>query len=384
MPFSLIFGRLPVSHGEDPGSPVARRRPFFLAFIIFNLIALPLVGIAGRFLIPGEIAGSPLPAYQAMGDAVGQGTHATDSPAIRYSGTWSQVVVTAEELREDQDVTYATTLEAGARYGLAFNGQKIEILYSTGPNQGMWAIQLDGQPILDEDTGKPLVIDAYNATVRYGVRQTLTAEAPGQHTLTVINTADKNPDSHGTAITLAQVEVKPPIRQSNLVLIIGLILAVEAVCLLLAWLLGRPLFTGLAQGLDTKRSIILALIVYAVIAIWGFFLDSVIEFWFLAWVVAIVQGGSQALSRSLYAAMSPAAKSGEFFGLYAVMEKFSSLIGPLLFAGAALVFNSSRPAVLSLILFFIVGIVLLTRVDVEEGQRVAQEEDAALALESDS
>ena len=73
--------------------------------------------------------------------------------------------------------------------------------------------------------------------------------------------------------------------------------------------------------MDTRRSIILALVVYAVIAIWGFFLDSVIEFWFLAWMVAIVQGGSQALSRSLYASMSPAAKSGEFFGLYGVMEK---------------------------------------------------------------
>ena len=96
--------------------------------------------------------------------------------------------------------------------------------------------------------------------------------------------------------------------------------------------MGSRLFAGLAETLDTRRSIILALIVYAVIAVWGFFLDSVIEFWFLAWMVAIVQGGSQALSRSLYASMSPAAKSGEFFGLFGIMEKFSAIIGPLLFA----------------------------------------------------
>jgi UMF1 family MFS transporter len=136
----------------------------------------------------------------------------------------------------------------------------------------------------------------------------------------------------------------------------------------------------LAESLDTRRSIILALCVYAVIAIWGFFLDSVIEFWFLAWMVAIVQGGSQALSRSLYASMSPAAKSGEFFGLYGVMEKFSAIIGPLLFAAAAAAFDSSRPAVLSLIVLFFAGIFLLTRVNVDEGRRVAREEDARLGL----
>jgi UMF1 family MFS transporter len=115
-----------------------------------------------------------------------------------------------------------------------------------------------------------------------------------------------------------------------------------------------------------------------VIAIWGFFLDSVIEFWFLAWMVAIVQGGSQALSRSLYAALSPASKSGEFFGLFGVMEKFSAIIGPLMFASAGAIFGSSRPAVLSLIVLFVLGGFLLMRVDVEEGKKAAKQEDAVL------
>jgi UMF1 family MFS transporter len=105
-------------------------------------------------------------------------------------------------------------------------------------------------------------------------------------------------------------------------------------------------------------------------------LNSVVEFWFLAWMVAVVQGGSQALSRSLYAGMSPAAKSGEFFGLFGIMEKFSAIIGPLLFAAAGAIFNSSRPAVLSLIVLFLLGGYLLLRVNVEEGRRVAQVEDA--------
>jgi UMF1 family MFS transporter len=138
------------------------------------------------------------------------------------------------------------------------------------------------------------------------------------------------------------------------------------------------LFSRFAELFNTKRSILLSLFVYSVIAIWGFILDSVIEFWCLAWMVSIVQGGSQGLSRSLYASMSPAAKSGEFFGLFGIMEKFSAILGPLVFAGAASIFGSSRPAVLGVITFFIVGGLLLARVDVDAGKEIARREDAAL------
>jgi hypothetical protein len=275
-------------------------------------------------------------------------------------------------------VSYAVTSEPAARYELTFNGQEVEITYSIGPDHGIWAVEMDGRPFVDEDTGEPLMIEAHNATVRYGVQRTLVAEEPGEHTLSLINTGDRDPNSSGTVMSLAQVEILSPIRQSNLGLIIGAIIVLELIGAALAWFLGRSLFSGLVKSLDTRRSIILALAVYAMIAIWGYFLDSVIEFWFLAWMVAMVQGGSQALSRSLYASLSPAAKSGEFFGLYGVMEKFSAIIGPLLFAAAAATFDSSRPAVLSLIVLFFVGIYLLTRVNVEEGRRVAQQEDAAL------
>jgi UMF1 family MFS transporter len=94
-------------------------------------------------------------------------------------------------------------------------------------------------------------------------------------------------------------------------------------------------------------------------------------------MVAIVQGGSQALSRSLYAALSPASKSGEFFGLFGVMEKFSAMIGPLFFAAAGSLFGSSRPAVVSLIVFFLIGGIILISVNVQEGKRVAIAEDKA-------
>jgi MFS-type transporter involved in bile tolerance (Atg22 family) len=170
----------------------------------------------------------------------------------------------------------------------------------------------------------------------------------------------------------------PTDMTSNIGIIVGIIVAVEAIGLLLAFLVGNQLFSGIAEAMDTKRGILLALMLYAVIATWGFFLNSVIEFWFLAWMVAVVQGGSQALSRSLYASMSPAAKSGEFFGLFGIMEKFSAILGPLLFSAAVTLFNSSRPAVLSLIAFFVIGGGILMTVNVEQGRKVAREEDAQL------
>jgi UMF1 family MFS transporter len=169
----------------------------------------------------------------------------------------------------------------------------------------------------------------------------------------------------------------PGARQSNLLAILGLILAVEAVGLGFAFV-AQPLFAPLAKYFNTRNSILLALLVYSVIAVWGFFLNSVVEYWCLAWMVAIVQGGSQALSRSLYAAMSPAAKSGEFFGLFGIMEKFSAILGPIMFGLAGSLLGSSRPAVLSLIILFAIGSYVLTRVNVPEGKRIAQAEDAEL------
>jgi UMF1 family MFS transporter len=158
--------------------------------------------------------------------------------------------------------------------------------------------------------------------------------------------------------------------------ILGSILLVQVFGLALAWLLGPRWLSGLAQRMDAKGGILLALGIYTLIAAWGYFLHSVIEFWCLAWLVAVVQGGTQALTRSLFSSLAPASKSGEFFGLFGVMEKFSAILGPLLFSMAALLLGSSRPAVLSVIVFFAAGGLILRRVDVAAGMRVAQAEDA--------
>ena len=125
-----------------------------------------------------------------------------------------------------------------------------------------------------------------------------------------------------------------------------------------------------------KRQL-LALVVYAAVSVWGYFMATAVEFWLLAMMVGLVQGGSQALSRSLFGAMVPKAKSGEFFGFYDVSSKFAGILGPALFAIVGPLTGSSRASILSLIIFFIVGGLLLLRVDEKEGIRLAREEDAA-------
>jgi UMF1 family MFS transporter len=370
IPYSLIFGRLP--------NPEEKRRPLFLAFILFNLVALPLTGIAGARLLPSALTGTPPPPFVTVNGAVGEGFYPADDAGFSPSGAWSQQSVSAQELGGESVAVYLQSQSAGDRVDFRFNGQKLTLVYAAGPDYGQWTALMDGQPLLDEDSGEPLRIDAYHPTRRFGEETSLQAAAPGEHTLSLVNSGEKATDSQGTLLSLGSVTVLPPLRQSNLGAIIGLIAAVEAIGLLLAWLFGRTLFTRLAATIDTRRGILLALGMYAVIAVWGFFLDSVIEFWFLAWMVSVVQGGSQALSRSLFSAMSPASKSGEFFGLFGIMEKFSAVIGPLIFAFAAANLGSSRPAVLSIVVFFIIGGYLLTRVNVEEGKRVAKAEDAAL------
>ncbi|HJW91376.1 MAG TPA: MFS transporter [Anaerolineales bacterium] len=367
IPYSLIFGRLP--------SKTEARRPLFLAFILFSLVALPVVGIAGARLLPAGLTGSPPAPYAGTATAVGQGTYLAQDAPLNYQGAWQSMAVSARELGGGNEAVYRLSSEAGAEVSIGFFGQSVEVTYSAGPDYGIWTAELDGQTVLDEETGEALRVDAYHPTQRFGESVSIAAQAPGEHTLRLINTGEKHPASQGAQMGFAGLQVLPPARQSNLGAIIGLIVGIELLGLMLALLLGRRLFSGLVQRLDTKRSILLALSVYAVIAIWGFFLNSVIEFWFLAWMVAVVQGGSQALSRSLFAAMSPASKSGEFFGLFGIMEKFAGIVGPLFFLYAATQFGNSRPAILSIIVFFVVGGLLLTRVNVDEGKRVAEAED---------
>ena len=131
------------------------------------------------------------------------------------------------------------------------------------------------------------------------------------------------------------------------------------------------IFGALAGRIGVKTSIFIALVVYTGISVLGYFMTAAWQFFALAFLVGTVQGGSQALSRSLFARMIPKEKSSEYFGFFSVFEKFAGIAGPALFAASVTAFGSSRPAVLSLILFFVLGAVVLTRVDVAAGEAEA-------------
>jgi UMF1 family MFS transporter len=148
--------------------------------------------------------------------------------------------------------------------------------------------------------------------------------------------------------------------------------------LLSRYVLARPL-APLASRMSTKNAILLALVVYGMVSVWGFFMATAVEFWLLAVMVGLVQGGSQALSRSMFGNMVPKAQTAEFFGFYDMSSKFAGLLGPLVFAVVGQLFGTSRLSIISLIVFFIVGGLILARVNEEEGVRVARAADARAA-----
>jgi len=151
--------------------------------------------------------------------------------------------------------------------------------------------------------------------------------------------------------------------------------------ILLVQFIGIPFafaFGMLAGKIGARLSIFLGLLVYTGICIFAYQMTSAREFYILAILVGLVQGGTQALSRSLFANMIPKHKSGEFFGFYSVFEKFGGILGPLVFSIAIGRTGSSRGAILSVIAFFVIGGILLAMVNVKEGERAARAADARL------
>ena len=160
--------------------------------------------------------------------------------------------------------------------------------------------------------------------------------------------------------------------------LIGAILVVQ--------FLGIPFafaFGWLAGKVGAKRSILGALAVYGVISAIAYGLRTERDFWVLAILVATVQGGAQALSRSLYASLVPASRSGEFFGLFSVFSRFGGMMGPLAMALVTTLTGSSRLGIVSVVLFFAAGALMLSRVDVARGraQAVALDEAEGAAVD---
>jgi UMF1 family MFS transporter len=154
--------------------------------------------------------------------------------------------------------------------------------------------------------------------------------------------------------------------------------------LLVTQFIGIPfafLFGAMADRIGAKRAVFIGLGVYAVITVLGYYMRSSWQFFALAVLVGMVQGGTQALSRSLFASMIPRQKSSEFFAFFGVFERYAGILGPAIFAWVVQRSGTSRNAILSVIAFFIVGAVILAFVDVEEGRRVIRVEGGAARAE---
>lgn len=132
--------------------------------------------------------------------------------------------------------------------------------------------------------------------------------------------------------------------------------------------LGALFFGRLARRLGTKPTVMVTLVVWLGIIVYAYFIHTATEFFVLGAAVGIAMGGSQALSRSLYGSIVPEEASAEFYGFYTVFSKFSAIWGPWIFATVEQATGSSRLAILSLVAQFIVGIVLLSRVDIEKAR----------------
>jgi len=148
------------------------------------------------------------------------------------------------------------------------------------------------------------------------------------------------------------------------------------VALLITQFVGFPaaiVFGKLGEGLGAKAAIFVGIGVYVVVTVWASSIEEVREFYILAGVIGLVQGGVQSLSRSFYTRLIPAGKSAEFFGFYNMLGKFSAILGPLIVGWVSIVTGSPRYSILSVVVLFVAGAIILYFVDEEKGRKMAIE-----------
>jgi UMF1 family MFS transporter len=151
--------------------------------------------------------------------------------------------------------------------------------------------------------------------------------------------------------------------------------------LLITQFIGVPFafLFGMAAGrIGAKTAVFGGLAVYAFIIVLAYNMTSAAHFYALAIMVGMVQGGTQALSRSLFASMIPRHKSSEFFAFFGVFERYAGILGPLVFAVMVEATGQSRNAILAVLGFFVVGAAILVFVDVDAGRRAARQAEAGL------
>jgi len=190
-------------------------------------------------------------------------------------------------------------------------------------------------------------------------------------------------DGIQTVIAVSAIFAAAPLIQGGLAMDQGTLIILILMIQFVAF--GGALFWGrLATWVGAKQAILISLVIWSLVVIYAYFGlqgDSrTVEFFILGVFIALVLGGSQAISRSLFAQMIPKGKEAEFFSIYEISERGTSWIGPLLFGLVNQLTGSLRPAIVSIIIFFVLGLILLSRVDVRQAMLEAGNDPTGVKL----
>ncbi len=234
-------------------------------------------------------------------------------------------------------------------------------------SSGLWwgAFSLVALRLLDEpgiDTKKPSVAEALRAGF-HQVAATLKAVRRLRHFGLFLIAFLVYNDGIQTVIAMSTVYGSEQLGFDTLTLM-GCLVMVQFV-----GIVGARTFAALSARIGAKRSILTTLALWSGVVVYAFTMTRPMEFWILGAVVGLVLGGSQALSRSLYANLIPAEESAQFYGFFSVFDKFSAILGPIVFGILSQWTGSGRWSILSLLVFFVVGGTLLFFVNVESARK---------------
>jgi UMF1 family MFS transporter len=179
-------------------------------------------------------------------------------------------------------------------------------------------------------------------------------------------------DGIQTVISQASVYAGKVLRMPTAELL-QVILMIQFVAMPGAWLVGR-----LADKLGQKRTLAICLVVWVAVLAAALFVETTGQFWIMAAVVALVLGGVQSVSRTIMGLMTPASRTAEFFGFFNLSGKATSIFGPFFFGAIVYATGSAQLALASLLVFFVVGGLIISAVNVEQGRREAREEGGSV------
>lgn len=219
---------------------------------------------------------------------------------------------------------------------------------------GLWAVRG-----MDEPPGTAAGAEPLGASLRQGVARMrgLWARARAVPGLVPFMLAFLfYNDGVQTTISMATIYGKTELGLSTTVLMLTLLM-IQFVSVF-----GALAFSRLAGAVGTRAALMLSVALWAGVAVYAWRMQSATEYFILGGVVGLVMGGSQALSRSLYARLIPADRPAEFFGYFSVVNRLSAIAGPAVFAAVAQHTGSARGGILVLTAFFVLGLALLARV----------------------